>query len=153
MPFRSGPGAKLLNLLLKSRDRRETPPGSRPDVIARARTEPDGSPAAIARCAMMLVNRPAVRAVATLQARRGALQPAAPVLHAVPALRTHPASIGEPGGPLSRPHRRPRLLSSHLRAGLVLKAEHWLRIPRFMAARTNEFGGSGQYQLGIPVLV
>lgn len=33
-----------------------------------------------------------------LKARRGGLQPAAPVLHAVPALRVHPTSIGEPGG-------------------------------------------------------
>ena len=32
----------------------------------RARIEPDGSPAAIARCAMRLGDRPAVRAVAAL---------------------------------------------------------------------------------------
>jgi len=57
---------KLLNPLPQSRDKRETPRRRGPDVIARARIEPDVSPAAIARCAMMLADRPAVRAVATL---------------------------------------------------------------------------------------
>ena len=52
MPFWCRLGVKLLNPLPQSRDRWESPPGSRPDVIARARIEPDGSPAAIARCAM-----------------------------------------------------------------------------------------------------
>lgn len=51
---------------------------------------------------------PAVRAVAALQPRRGALQPAAPVLHIVPALRVRRALTS--GRPVRscRPPRRPK---------------------------------------------
>ena len=97
MPFWCGLGVKLLNPHPESRDWRETPPGSRPDVIARARIEPDGSPAAIARCALRLVRwaSGAGDRYPLGSPRRAATSFAGPPLHYSPsgASRLEPASL------------------------------------------------------------
>jgi hypothetical protein len=68
--------------------------------------------------------------------------------------RVHPTSIGKPVGPLSRLPRRPRsCLHSHLRAGLVPKAEHWLRVPRSRPPERTSLAARVSTKLGIPVLV